>query len=241
MAGAMGAGMEAQFATISSGIEVRRSGLRVHPWRALHVAQGGAALLQTITLQAAAGMRPQVLTLDGLADPDMAWASAQPTLANSLLSAWHDVRTWRDVLVANGGSHYEVVHAHSFSAGMAAVRNCAVVVYEITDFVEQLAMQASEQSGSEKPGAWLSRSLRVAEQFVIARSGAMIVHSFEHRAGALERGADADDVFVIPVGEHNLSSEEIARRYDEAYHHASSRRENGRRGGITMNLAPVRA
>jgi hypothetical protein len=147
------------------------------------------------------------------------------------------VRSWRDALVTAEPARFELVHAHSFSAGMAAVRNCPVVVYEIAGFVEQLAIAAAEHSNGERPGAWLSRSLRVAEQFVIARAGAVVVRSYDDIAGALERGARSDDVFVVPRS--GLSSEEIAQRYDEAYHHASARREKTLTTHLAMSLAPL--
>jgi hypothetical protein len=209
----------------------------VHPWRVLHAAFGCADLLDAVTLQAEAGMRPEVLTLDGLADPDPQWASAAEPISHSLLSAWHDVRSWRDALIAAETARFELVHAHSFSAGMAAVRNCSVVVYEIAGFVEQLAISAAEHGEGERPGVWLSRSLRVAEQFVIARAGAIVVRSSDNVACTLERGAAADDVFLIPHS--GLCAEEIARRYDEAYHHASARREKTLTNRIALSLAPL--
>lgn len=208
-----------------------------HPWRVLHAAQGCADLLEALRLQTASGMRPQVLTLDGPTDPDPQWASAAAPVSHCLLSAWHDVRSWRDALHQAKPERFELIHAHSFSAGMAAVRNCPVVVYEIAGFVEQLALAASELANAERPGAWLSRSLRVAEQFVIARTGAVIVRSHEEIAGALERGAAADDVFLIP--HRGLSPEEITQRYDEAYHHASARREKTLTPRPAMSLAPL--
>jgi len=210
---------------------------RRHPWRVLHAAQGCAHLLEALRLQTASGMHPQVLTLDGPADPDPQWGSAAVPTSHSLLSAWHDVRSWRDALAQAKPEQFELIHAHSFSAGMAAVRNCPVVVYEIAGFVEQLALAASERADAEPPGAWLSRSLRVAEQFVIARTGAVIVRNHQEIAGAVERGAAADDVFVIP--HRGLSPEEMTQRYDEAYHHASARREQTRTTRLATSLAPL--
>ena len=220
-------------------IQVRRATGRVHPWRVLHAASPSAGLLETISVQAANGMRPEVLTLAGLVDPEPVWAHEGQPVSDSLLSAWHDVRSWRDVLMKSAPQRFELVHAHSFSAGMAAVRSCPIVVYEIDGFIEQLALQASEQHGAEPPGAWLSRSLRVAEQFVMARAGAVVVHTAENRTGALERGAEPDNVFLIPQGDHRLAEDEIARRYDEAYHHACARRDNRARGAMAMSLAPL--
>lgn len=219
-------------------VQVQRATGRVHPWRVLHAANVSGALLEAVTLQSAAGMRPEVLTLEGLIDPAPDWAGQGEALSNSLMSAWHDVRSWRDALMRAAPARFELVHAHSFSAGMAAVRNCPVVVYDLSGFVEQLALEASEEHGLERPGAWLSRSLRVAEQFVIARAGAIIVHTAEQRSGVIERGAEPDKIFLVPWGAHGLDAEEIARRYDEAYHHAGARRDTGTRSGMAITLAP---
>lgn len=205
----------------------------VHPWRVLHAATANASLLALVMLQSKSGMRPQVVTLSGPAEPAPEWAAANDVASGSLLSAWHDVRTWRDVLASAAAEHYELVHAHSFSAGMAAVRNYRAVAYELDGFVEQLAVEAAALSGSERPGAWLSRSLRVAEQFVIARAGAVIVHDAKHREGAIERGAAPDDVFVIA---RDTFEEQAARLYDEAYHHAQARRSNSNPAGLGAAL-----
>lgn len=224
-----------------SEIKLARAAGRVHPWRVLHAAYPSAGLVEVVTVQAASGMRPEVLTLHGLVDATPEWVSQGEAASESLLSAWHDVRSWRDAMMKAAAGRFELVHAHSFSAGMAAVRNCPTVVYGISGFVEQLAAQAAEQHGSERPGAWLSRSLRVAEQFVISRAGALVVHDAAHRAGALDRGADPDKVFVIPQRDTELPREEIARRYDEAYHHASARRRDAARSGMAMTFAPLLA
>lgn len=219
-------------------VQVHRAARRVHPWRVLHAATASGALLEAVALQSAVGMRPEVVTPEGVVDPDPAWAGQGELLSSSLMSAWHDVRSWRDVLMRAAPSRFELIHAHSFSSGMAAVRNCPVVVYDVNGFVEQLALEASEQHGLERPGAWLSRSLRVAEQFVIARAGAIIVHTAEQRSGAVERGAEPDKIFLVPLGDHCLDAEEIARRYDEAYHHASAHRDTGTRNRTAVTLAP---
>lgn len=223
-----------------STIEISSVRERVHPWRALHAAPVSADLLKLVTLQEQAGMRPSVCSLDGAVEPDPRWAAAVEPVATSLVSSWHEVRAWREVLVHMAGERFEVVHAHSFSAGMAAVRNCDVVVYEIKDFVEQLALDASAYNGSEPPGPWISRSFRVAEQFVISRAGALIIRAPDHIGGALERGAEPDNVFLVPQDKH-ADQQEIARRYDEAYHHAISRRDTGPRIGMAISLTPVRA
>ena len=44
----------------------------------------------------------------------------------------------------------------------------------------------------------MGRSFRVAEQFVLSRASAVVVHSNLMKHAAIERSAPADDVFVIP-------------------------------------------
>src|SRR5437763_141320 len=118
----------------------------------------------------------------------------------------------------------------------------------MTAGIAQLSIQVRRATGrvhpwrvlhAASPSAGLSRSLRVAEQFVRARAGAVVVHTAERRTGALERGAEPDNVFLLPQGDHRLAEDEIARRYDEAYHHACARRDNRARGAMAMSLAPL--
>src|SRR5215510_2950084 len=75
---------------------------------------------------------------------------------------------------------------------MAAVRNCPTVVYDVRDFVES---KAGPRAGTEF--TWLARSCRVAEQFVITRASAVVVHSHSMRQGALDRGASRENVFQV--------------------------------------------
>jgi hypothetical protein len=77
---------------------------------------------------------------------------------------------------------------------MAAVRNWSGVVYDVTSFVESAAASGNQNAN---PQSWLGRSFRVAEQFVISRAAAVIVHSQAARAGVLERGGAKENVFVI--------------------------------------------
>jgi hypothetical protein len=44
----------------------------------------------------------------------------------------------------------------------------------------------------------MGRSFRVAEQFVLSRAAAVIVHSTGLKEAALERGAPSDGVFLVP-------------------------------------------
>jgi hypothetical protein len=158
--------------------------------------------------------------------------------SGSLITAWHEVREWREAFQQSSARQFDVVHAHSFAAGMAAVRNYPVVVYHVRGFVEQLAVETADAAHREPPGEWLSRSLRVAEQFVISRAGAVIVSDFDLRAGALQRGAAPDDVFVLnQTGESK--SHDIAAALEEIYHHATAHARRAARAPQTMPLIPV--
>jgi hypothetical protein len=77
---------------------------------------------------------------------------------------------------------------------MAAVRSCSCVVYDFRACIEEMAVSAELC----EPGSWLARSFRVAEQFVLSRAAAVIVHSEGMREAAIERGAAAENSFVVP-------------------------------------------
>ena len=122
-------------------------------------------------------MRPYVVTALG--------ASAAP---KSLLQSWAEVRRWRSEF--DGAPHVDILHAHTFASGMAAVRGSQSVVYDLQDFVENL--------GEASPSSWLGRSFRAAEQFVLSRAGALIVHSSTVKRECEARGIAAEHIFVVP-------------------------------------------
>jgi hypothetical protein len=68
------------------------------------------------------------------------------------------------------------------------------VVYDLNACIEEMAIAA----GLCEPGSWMGRSFRVAEQFVLSRAAAVIVHSIGLKEAALERGAPPDGVFLVP-------------------------------------------
>ncbi|HZR28416.1 MAG TPA: glycosyltransferase, partial [Terriglobales bacterium] len=60
---------------------------------------------------------------------------------------------------------------------------------------------ASSQGNSRSPSkdlSWLARSFAVAEQFVLTRAGAVVVHAGAMREDALKRGCAPENVFQIP-------------------------------------------
>jgi glycosyltransferase involved in cell wall biosynthesis len=165
----------------------------VRAWCVVHACDSAADAVQLVDGQQAVGMKPYLLAGDGSHTLPGRPTLAHPVHSGSLLTAWNEVRDWRKLLINPDMTAFDLVHAHAFPAGMAAVRNCPTVVYDIHNFVES---KAGPRAGSEF--TWLARSFRVAEQFVIARAGAVVVHSHSMRQGALDRGASRENLFQVP-------------------------------------------
>lgn len=174
------------------------AGSHIRGWCVVHACEAPAEVTPVVDGQLAVGMNPYLLSAVAagpvayLAEP-----AAQPANTGSLLTAWNEVREWRKRLTAPEVAAFELVHAHTFPAGMAAVRSCPAVVYDIRNFIEA---EVSGRPGNEF--TWLARSFRVAEQFVITRAGAVVVHSHAERAGVVERGGLEANVFQIPEPLH---------------------------------------
>lgn len=190
----------------------------VRPWSVMHAAADAREVLELAEAQRELGMRPVLVTPAGYGSIELYLREPRAAAQSvSLVSTWQQVRQWRKSLDDCGAAAVmEIVHAHCFAAGMSGVRNWPVVVYDVARFVEHAA----------EPGQqWLARSLRVAEQFVLARAEAVVVHQESLRAQALERGAPAQHLFVIP----ELAPEAVARKYDAVYRHAFARRSDDTR------------
>jgi hypothetical protein len=130
-----------------------------------------------IDIQVSAGIRPYLLT-----NP------AGGVSARWWLRAWNDVREWRRLLAGFSGPI--IIHAHTFTAGMAAVRGDAAVVYELDHFVEQ------QLAG---PGSsWMQRSFRAAEYFIFSQSQAVIVPSSAIRHVLTGSGISPEKIFFVP-------------------------------------------
>lgn len=198
-----------QFSALGAGERpvVRHS---TRPWKVLHTCDSVELIRPLIEGELAIGMRPSVVTPDGVLISADAFRTA-PTDGHhptSLLNAWHEVRQWRKVILdADPALECDVLHAHLFSAGMAGVRNCPAVVYEINDFIEDhtAALPRSadpkvreQEMNLSANGSWLGRSFRVAEQFVISRAAAVVTRSNSLRDAAIRRGAVLENTFVIP-------------------------------------------
>ena len=170
---------------------------RQHPWKVVHACELAREVLPLVQGQLAVGMRPYLLTPSG-------YGSARNFLENktnetsgsiSLLQAWNHVREWRKLLNESAAeTSSEIVHAHSFASGMAAVRASSSVVYELRVPVEERAVAA----GNCAENSWLARSFRAAEHFVLTRAAAVVVNNHHERLACLERGVGPENLFLIP-------------------------------------------
>ncbi|HEY6253051.1 MAG TPA: glycosyltransferase [Candidatus Angelobacter sp.] len=166
-------------------------------WRVIHACEHARDVLPVVEGQISSGMRPYIVTPQGAgaAEVYLAKKDLEQTEALSLLRAWQDVRNWRRLLLeCDPENTADLVHTHSFSSGMAGVRNLSCVVYDLDGCIEELALSA----GQVDRGSWMGRSFRVAEQFILSRAEAVIVHSMGMKSAVEERGAPPANVFVIP-------------------------------------------
>ena len=179
----------------SAGISVRTGGTKV--WRVIHACEYARDVLPVVEGQVAVGMRPFIVTPQGAgaAELYLSGENQDQPRSLSLLRSWQDVRNWRKSLLdCAPETSSDIVHAHCFAAGMAAVRSCSCVVYDLSACIEEMAISAALC----EPGSWMGRSFRVAEQFVLSRAAAVIVHSRGLQQAALERGAPPESVFLVP-------------------------------------------
>jgi len=166
-------------------------------WRVIHACEYARDVLPVVEGQVAVGMRPFIVTPQGAGTAELylSGGNQEQPRSLSLLRSWQDVRNWRKSLLdCAPETTSDLVHAHCFAAGMAAVRSCSCVVYDLGACIEEMAISA----GLCEPGSWMGRSFRVAEQFILSRAAAVIVHSLGLKEAALERGAPSDAVFLVP-------------------------------------------
>lgn len=166
-------------------------------WRVIHACEYARDILPVVEGQVAAGMRPYIVTPQGAgaAELYLSRSDLEQAEALSLLRAWQDVRNWRkSLLECDPENSADLVHTHSFASGMAGVRNLSCVVYDLNGCIEELALS----TGQCDRGSWMGRSFRVAEQFILSRAEAVIVHSMAMKNAVEERGAPPASVFVIP-------------------------------------------
>ncbi len=194
----------------------------IRAWRVLHASERARDALSIIEIQSAAGMRPWLVT--AVCDHG----------SPSLLKMWQRVRHWRRaILETEPAWNGDIVHAHSFASGMAAVRNCSAVVYELAAFIEESAADPQLELHS-----WLAHSFRVAEQFVLGRSGAVVVCTPQMLERVLGRGLDPAAVFLV---EPLLPPAQAAHTYDRIYRCAHERRKRNTRRLFPPGLQPIAA
>jgi glycosyltransferase involved in cell wall biosynthesis len=170
---------------------------RARAWRVIHACEYARDVLPVVEGQISAGMRPYIVTPQGAgaAELYLSGKRSDHPRSLSLLRLWQDVRNWRKSLLdCEPELSSDVVHAHCFAAGMAGVRSVSCVVYDLRACIEEMAMAAHLC----EPGSWMGRSFRVAEQFVLSRAAAVMVHSQGMRQAAVERGAPPENLFLVP-------------------------------------------
>lgn len=170
---------------------------KIKEWRVIHACEYARDVLPLVEGQVLAGMRPYIVTPQGggSAEVYLNKKDLEEATSLSLLRAWQDVRNWRkSLLECEPETAADVVHTHSFASGMAGVRNLSCIVYDPAACIEELAISAVQC----ERGSWMGRSFRVAEQFIISRAKAVIVHSVGMKAAVEERGAPAENVFLVP-------------------------------------------
>ena len=170
---------------------------RLYPWKVAHACELAREVLPLIQGQTAAGMRPSLITPGGytFAPAFHENNTVESALPVSLLETWNHVREWRRLLNESAAETFsEIVHAHSFPAGMAAVRASSSVVYQFKAGVEAQAIAA----GHCAENSWLARSFRVAEHFVLTRAATVVVNQNKERLACLEHGVSSANLFLIP-------------------------------------------
>jgi glycosyltransferase involved in cell wall biosynthesis len=180
-----------------SGVGTLTRGVRTKVWRVIHACEYARDVLPVVEGQVAVGMRPYIVTPQGAGTAELYLSGGNPDEPRmlSLLRSWQDVRNWRKSLLdCDPETSSDLVHAHCFAAGMAAVRSCNCVVYDLGACIEEMAISAQLCES----GSWMARSFRVAEQFVLTRAAAVIVHSEGLKQAAIERGALPESIFLVP-------------------------------------------
>jgi glycosyltransferase involved in cell wall biosynthesis len=164
---------------------------KVFPWKVIHACEQARDVLSVIECQLAVGMRPCLVTPTGFASGlnYVRHSVKAERQGVSLLRAWNEVRHWKRLLEDDSKHDAEVVHTHSFAAGMAGVRADLPVVYDLRLPIEQIAFEDK---------SWLRQSFHVAEQFVLSNAAAVVVHSNQLQEECLRRGIEDGNLFHIP-------------------------------------------
>ncbi len=237
----------------SSEAQPARRTRKIRAWEVVHACDFARDIADVIEAQISAGMRPYLLTVGADVAPKA-----------SVLQTWQDVRRWKKALDESGAQTTpQLIHAHSFSSGMAAVRMGACTVYDLRLTIEErLTLMLIAKEGTDAPGSWMARSFRTAEQFVLTKAAAVVVHTPAQREDCIGRGVAPESVFVVPdpISVDNAtefaeldevsrrrerelrSPQSIAEKYDEVYRCAFSRRSKSGGGDDSSGaLIPIQA
>ncbi len=155
-------------------------------WEVVHACQEPSLVADLMDAQRAVGMHAYAITESGAL-----LQGTRADKAHTLIDSWNEVRKWRRQLDL---SDAQIVHAHCFPAAMASVRSNRPTVFDVCAFVEDVAIT----SGQCTERSWMARSFRTAEQFALGRAGAVVVHSQAMQRLCVQRGVDAEDIFVVP-------------------------------------------
>src|SRR5437879_9172987 len=103
---------------------------RVRAWEIVHACNLAREVSGVLEAQTSVGMRPYLMTFNGSFSKDDKGSV-------SLMQSWQHVRQWRKQF-DQSSPHLQsnIIHAHSFAAGMAAVRSGAPVVYDVKQWIE---------------------------------------------------------------------------------------------------------
>src|SRR5436305_8727445 len=106
---------------------------KIRNWRVIHACEFARDVLPVVEGQVTAGMKPYIVTPQGAGSAEvyLSCNDLEHSRPLSLLRAWQDVRNWRkSLLECDPETTADLIHTHSFAAGMAGVRNFSCVVYD---------------------------------------------------------------------------------------------------------------
>jgi hypothetical protein len=171
--------------------------VRPRKWDVIHACDNARQVAELLDAQACANIRAYIVS--------------RPRPAHdSLLQSWNEIRKWSSLLSQHVGeppfdSAGLIVHAHSFNAGMAGIRGEVPCVYDLSRFIEQISPEVNR--------AWLGRSFRAAEQFVLTQTAAIVVHDPATQAACASRGIPRERVFRIPHAAPLMPDENPGRAF----------------------------
>ncbi len=204
-----------------------------HPVRVLHLTDSPGQIAAILDAQNRSGIAATVATLRGLGSQTAVSVGDLEPL--SWRTAWGQVPRWREVLLeVQEQAPSQILHAHTFTAGMAAVRNFDCVVYQLGDTIDNTL----ERTALGDNTSWLRRSFHVAEDFILTRAAAVVVSSTGLREELQERGVAEENLFVMnPATAAKSETSGLVEQYAMVYRHAR-RRIQGEKPQAKLFLPP---